>query len=57
MDKRRLRHGQKAPPQERGACRNRWACTPHYTPVLYALAVREVHEGQRLSMLGRQFSL
>ena len=39
-------------PKKHGVCRDRRACTPHNTPVLYAPAGSEVHSGQRISMEG-----
>ena len=44
-------------PNKHGVCRDRQACTPQNTPVLYTLARREVHAGQRLSMPRRQSPL
>ena len=43
--------------KKHGAHRDLRTCTSHDTPVLYALAGREVRAGQRLSIPGRQFSL
>ena len=43
--------------KKHGARRDLQTCTSHNTPVLYALAGREVRAGQRLSIPGRQFSL
>ena len=45
------------PPKKHGALRDLKTCTSHDTPVLYALAGRQVREDQRMSMPGRQLSL